>query len=192
MIQEIGTHDEITKATLLNMDFSEIPDSGPDRLETIRHLGGLFLPSLEAITLKISQKLKQNDLEALVLGIENPIISITLQDECKGDDGSLVKIEYKGSNRTLTLDSNGKVEECLSLSLVKSDKSVVNVTGKDHMRVKIDPESGTLLQWVTLSAKSIELGGNPCQRKITDKETVASHYRHGGNCWFTGNPIIGH
>ena len=32
MIQEIGTHDEITKATLLNMDFSEIPDSGPDRL----------------------------------------------------------------------------------------------------------------------------------------------------------------
>ena len=62
---------------------------------------------------------------------------------------------------------------------------MVNVTGKDHMRVKID-ESGTLLQWVTLSAKSIELGGNPCQRMITEKETIASHYRH-ENRWFTGN-----
>ena len=186
MIQEIGEHDEIANATLLNIDFSKIPDSGPARLETIRDLGELFLKSLEAITLKSSQKLTQDDLEALVFGIDNPIIPITLQDEYQGDDGSLVKIEYKGSNRTLTLDSNGKVKECRSLSLVKSDESVVNVTGKDHMRVKIDPESGTLLQWVTLSAKSIELVGNPCQRKIEDKETIALDYRY-ENCWFTGN-----
>ena len=186
MIQEIGEHDEIANATLLNIDFSKIPDSGPDRLQTIRDLGELFLKSLEAITLNISQNLTQNDLKALVLGIDKPTIPITLQDESKGDDGSLVKTYYKGNKNSLTLNSKGKVEECLSLSLVKSDESVVNVTGKDHMRVKIDPESGTLLQWVTLSAKSIELVGNPCQRKIEDKETIALDYRY-ENCWFTGN-----
>ena len=59
MIQEIGEHDEIANATLLNIDFSKIPDSGPDRLQTIRDLGELFLKSLEAITLNISQNLTQ-------------------------------------------------------------------------------------------------------------------------------------
>ena len=108
MIQEIGEHDEIANATLLNIDFSKIPDSGPDRLQTIRDLGELFLKSLEAITLNISQNLTQNDLKALVLWIDKPTIPITLQDESKGDDGSLVKTYYKGNKNSLTLNSKGK------------------------------------------------------------------------------------